>query len=244
VLSLPALAEADDPLGREPGDALWPARFPEAELAAKRIALGSYWWSAMYQQRPVPREGGTFKAEWFKYVDGAPVTTQRVRFWDRAATADGGDYTVGVLMGAIEGGKYVVLDVHRGQWSSGDCEKEILATAVSDGHDTAQRMEQEPGAAGKDVIASYSRLLAGYNFRGEPSRGTKEFRADPLAAQCEAGNVQLARGAWNDEFVEELCAFPRGHHDDQVDAVSGAFTWLSKSGRVINAMPTSVQRGR
>lgn len=228
LLSLPAFAEEEDVLGREPGESLWPERFSRAELEAQRAALGGYWWSAMYQQRPVPREGGTFKAEWLPFADEVPRQARRVRYWDRAATAGGGDFTVGVLLAAHPNGTYTVLDVRRGQWSSARCEDEILAAAREDGHETAIIMEQEPGAAGKDLIASYVRLLAGWNFRGEPSRGTKEFRADPFAAQCEAGNVRLARASWADEFIEELCSFPRGNHDDQVDASSGAFAWLAK----------------
>ncbi len=66
ILRLPALAEENDPLGRRPGEALWPERYPVAALEAKR-AKGAYWWSALYQQSPAPREGGAFKREWLRY---------------------------------------------------------------------------------------------------------------------------------------------------------------------------------
>jgi predicted phage terminase large subunit-like protein len=44
-----------------------------------------------------------------------------------------------------------------------------------------------------------------------------------LAAQCEHGLVKLVEGSWNQAFIDELCAFPNGVHDDQVDASSAAF---------------------
>ena len=65
--------------------------------------------------------------------------------------------------------------------------------------------------------------------------GDKCERAAPLAAQCEAGNVRLVRGAWNQRYLEEICAFPLGSYADQVDASPGAFNKL--------AVPLSVLDG-
>jgi hypothetical protein len=67
VLNLPALAEEPDPLGRQPGEPLWPERFSRADLLRIKATLGSYWWSAMYQGSPMPNEGGTFKRSWLRY---------------------------------------------------------------------------------------------------------------------------------------------------------------------------------
>ena len=67
VLSLPAIAEDNDPLGRSVGDPLWPERFPLDELVALKKSIGSHWWSALYQQRPQPLGGGIFRRDWFRY---------------------------------------------------------------------------------------------------------------------------------------------------------------------------------
>jgi hypothetical protein len=61
VVSLPALAEADDPLGRKPGEALWPERYPVESLNEIRSTQGSMWFQAMYQQSPTLPEGNLFK---------------------------------------------------------------------------------------------------------------------------------------------------------------------------------------
>ena len=63
------------------------------------------------------------------------------------------------------------------------------------------------------------------------SRG-KVTRAEPFAAQCQAGTVYLVRGAWNTAYLDELCLFPSSAAKDQVDASSGAFGRLS-GGQVI-----------
>jgi predicted phage terminase large subunit-like protein len=232
VLSLPAEAEADDPLGRALGEPLWPERFDSGALAGIRTVLGSWSYAALYQQRPMPAEGGMFQRHWFEVVAAVPFIAERVRYWDRASTAGDGDYTAGALL-ARDGGLFYVEDVVRGQWSSGERDRVILATAERD----AERYgpagvrivgEQEPGSSGKDAAAAFARLLAGYPVHSEPVSRNKELRADPLVSQAEAGNVKVLRAAWNGAWFEELCSFPMGQHDDQVDATAGAFNRLTR----------------
>lgn len=69
-VNIPAVAESDDPLGRQPGEPLWPAN-PLCHgdpdwYRKKEVEVGTYVWSALYQGRPVPVEGGHFKAGWFR----------------------------------------------------------------------------------------------------------------------------------------------------------------------------------
>jgi hypothetical protein len=64
VLTLPALAEEPDPLGRSEGEALWPAWYPAERLAAVRAEIGERAWRALYQEQPTSEKGGIFKREW------------------------------------------------------------------------------------------------------------------------------------------------------------------------------------
>jgi predicted phage terminase large subunit-like protein len=90
------------------------------------------------------------------------------------------------------------------------------------------RMELEGGSGGKITIDHYTRhVLAGFDFRGDKPVGKKTERAGPLASQMQSGNLFLVRGAWNASYMEELLLFPVGAHDDQVDATSGAFNFLT-----------------
>ncbi len=65
--------------------------------------------------------------------------------------------------------------------------------------------------------------MSGFSVRTEKVTGSKELRADSFSSQVNAGNVRIVAGEWNKEFIEELRKFPRGKHDDQIDAVSLAF---------------------
>lgn len=230
VVRLPALADDDDLLGRQPGEPLNQERYPVEELLKIKAVLGSWAFEALYQQRPMPLEGGMFKREWFsKFVDAIPNEVEsRVRYWDKAATAGDGDYTVGVRMSVV-GGVYYIEDVVRGRWSSGERDKVILQCAQTDPPGTRIYIEQEPGSSGVDSVQAIIRMLSGYSVFADRVTGSKTSRAEPLAAQVEAGNVVLVKALWNSAFLDEFLVFPNGQHDDQVDAVSGSFSKLAKA---------------
>lgn len=233
VINLPAEAEADDPLGRAPGEALCPDRFPLEALAQIHLVLGLDY-QALYQQRPQPREGGMFKDFWFRLVEAVPARARRVRWWDMAATDGAGDWTVGVLV-AEAGRLYYIEDMVRGQWASGERDAKIRATAERDRERygvVTYWAGQEPGSAGKDAAANFVKLLVGFDVHTEPETGKKEVRAGPLAAQAGAGqtgpgNVLVLRAPWSTTVINELCNFPSGAHDDIVDAAAGAFNKLA-----------------
>lgn len=107
----------------------------------------------------------------------------------------------------------------------------ILTTATQDGSDVTLRIPQDPGAAGKAYAQTMIRLLAGYPVKAVAPTGDKATRATPAAAQAEAGNVRLLRGEWNEAFMDELCTFPAGAHDDQVDAFADAVNELALGSR-------------
>jgi predicted phage terminase large subunit-like protein len=202
-------------------------------LTKTKLAVGSYEWNALYQQRPRPLEGGMFQRPWFSIIPAAPIEATRVRYWDKAGTAGDGDYSAGVLMGKRPDGRFFIEDVLRGQWSSGQREAVMKQTAQLDnakyGH-VAIWHEQEPGSGGKDSAAATTRNLTGFAVYSERVTGDKLTRAQPFAAQCEAGNVDLVAGAWNAAYLDELTTFPNGAHDDQVDGSSGAFGKLAQRG--------------
>lgn len=178
------------------------------------------------------RHGGNiFLREWFKIVREAPANLKKVRFWDKASTEPKPqnkepDWTVGLLLGT-RGGQYWVLDVKRIRKAPPDVEQLISQTAVLDNETekTATWMEQEPGSSGVDVISHYSRnVLAGFEFRGVKTSGPKTERASPVSSAAEAGNIFIVQAPWNGAFLDEVESFPGGSHDDQVDALSGAFS--------------------
>lgn len=240
VLSLPALAEEDDALGREPGMALWPDRYNVERLGQIRRAIqtrfGDRWWHALYQQRPSAPEGGMFRRFWFKSNPIVPKITRAVRYWDLAATEDeaGGDpdWTVGTQMGESEKGQddVWVLDQVRLRGTPREVEDAVKRTAELDGRQVPIDIEQEPGAASKALIDYYKRVvLKGYTVRAVKSSMSKLRRAEPLSSAMELGRVTMARAPWNAQFVDECVSFPYGEHDDQVDSASGAYSSLVRT---------------
>lgn len=174
--------------------------------------------------------GNKFKREWFEIVEDAPRNMRRVRFWDIAATepkeGEDPDWTVGVLMG-VKFPFFYILDVQRFRENPGVTEDRIVQTAIMDGREVAVRMEQEPGASGKTLIHHFAMKLMGFDFIGKPATGSKEVRANPVSAAAYNGYIKLLRGPWISDYFNEICPFPYGSHDDQVDGTSGAFEELT-----------------
>lgn len=186
-------------------------------------------------------EGGMFRREWFRVVEAGPKRASRIRYWDKAGTADGGAYTAGVLM-AADDDAFFVDDVVRGQWSSGDRNKIMLQTTQADRAKYGQVttwVEQEPGSGGKESAELTIRMLAGFPVYAERVTGSKEDRARPFAAQCQAGNVSLVNGPWVSNYLDEIAAFPAGRYKDQVDASSGAFNKLALAPQAVSPRAVS-----
>lgn len=209
------------------GDLLFPERFPETQVAQLERDMGSYAAAGQLQQRPAPRGGGMFKREWFAIVPAAPADCRWVRGWDLAATATStAAYTAGVLIGRAGDGRFYIADARRIQGSPAEVERLLVNTAGQDGKQVRGSIPQDPGQAGKAQSQYLIRQLAGFAYQATPESGDKETRAQPLAAQAEAGNVMLVRGAWNAEFLDEMAGFPTGKFKDQVDAATRAFSAL------------------
>ncbi len=217
----------EDPRTQE-GELLFEARFPRDAVERDKKVMGSFATAGQFQQRPVPREGGMFKNHWFNTVETIPPGTKFCRGWDLAAsTGSTGAYTAGVKIGKTPEGRFIVAHAVRDRLEAGGVRKLINGVASQDGIETKISIPQDPGQAGKAQAQDIVRGLAGYVARYSPESGDKVTRADPLAAQAEAGNLDVLKGIWNAEFVDELCAFPFGEHKDQVDAASRAFNELA-----------------
>ena len=179
--------------------------------------------------------GAKFRREWFEIVDTAPAEAKRVRYWDLAgtepsATNSDPDYTVGLKLSRDKAGTFYVEDVRRARLRPKSVEALVRQTADIDGRSVHLVLEEEGGASGKMVTDYFIRALAGFTVRGDKPTGNKALRADPVASQAEAGNIKLVRGPWIGDFLDELDAFTGDEddspHDDQVDALSGAFAQL------------------
>lgn len=155
---------------------------------------------------------------------------QWVRCWDLAATekTENGDpaYTAGVLMGKRKNGRYVIADVINKQMNASDVRKTIKLTAQADRAAYKRvrvRLPKDPGQAGKEQAESYIKFLSGFDVTAVAESGSKEARAEPMAAQWQAGNFDIMYGEWNEAYLTQLENFPDGKFKDMVDASANAF---------------------
>lgn len=191
VINLPAVAEPDDQIGRSVGEALWPNRFPLETLAQIKATLGSFWWSALYQQRPAPEEGEIFRRAWWRFYGVNPRRIGRfdevVQSWDCAfkdtATSD---YVVGQVWGRIGPTRYL-LDQVRGRMDFPTTLMAIQSLSVK--WQDARRKLIEDKANGPAVIQQLKSKVSG--LIPVTPEGGKVVRARASTAEIEAGNVYL-----------------------------------------------------
>ena len=214
----------------EDGELLDPARFPPHVIERDKKAMGPYAWAGQMQQRPAPRDGAMFKRHWFGRVKAVPVGTRWVRGWDLAASVEKDSaFTAGGKIGRTPDGRYIIADMRRARETAGGVEKLIVGTAREDGRECRISLPQDPGQAGKAQAQYLVKQLAGYTAHATPESGDKTTRAEPLAAQAEAGNVAILetgdpdKDRWIEVFMDEITVFPGSKFKDQVDAAARAF---------------------
>jgi len=150
------------------------------------------------------------------------------------------------LMSESKSGIFYVEDVQRDRLVSAKVDALMLQTASLDGVGTDIAEEQEPGSAGKAVVAAHRILLSGYSYIGITATGDKVTRWKPLASQARPatesepyGRVKLVAGEWNQTFLDEVVANQRSRFKDQLDAAAGALYQLrlaARPVRVVEAM--------
>lgn len=252
VVSLPAIAEEADPLGRKPGEWLWEDDAYGYGREIRKVhseymeAGASRDWAALYQQKPVLTEGNIFKPSNISIIDAIPAGTTLVRAWDLAATSDIGgrnpDWTRGALMGRTRDGGFVLADLVSLRGGPEEVEAIIRATASRDGRGIEISLPQDPGQAGVAQIKYFARRLAGHKVHTSRETGDKATRAMPFASQVNIGNVSMVRASWNHEALDEMGSFPGGMHDDIVDSCSRAFDRIANSGGALERARMLTQR--
>jgi predicted phage terminase large subunit-like protein len=253
IIDIPALAREGDPLGRQPGEALWPERYPRHVLEGIR-QINRYWFSALYQQSPTPDEGimfkradmryytlrdGTIGDRYFVLADGEREAHFDTGLCPRFQTVDvaasdkkTSDYTVVSTWARTADADLLLLDVDRQHFETMQVGQFLKRCA-----DKHQRppMYIETFGAGKVPYLQLSR--DGYPVRQlKREEGTtvdKTARAMPAVFAYERHKVfhPADAPAWLDDYEQELVDFgPGAAHDDQVDCVAYAARILPRFG--------------
>ena len=228
LISIP-LPTCEDPRTRH-GELLWPERFPESEVAILEAKLQTFA-SAQLQQDPVPDTGALFKLSDFKRWTVMPSLARAlvIQSWDCAFKGtEGADFVVGQVWARI-GSEFYLLDQIRDHLTFSETCDAVRDLSAKWPNAHAKLIEDK--ANGTAVIDSLKLKISGL-IPVEPEGG-KVARAHAVSPFHAAGNVYVPApevAPWVNDFVQEHARFPRGAHDDQVDAATQALNYLKDRG--------------
>ncbi len=222
VLCVPAEAESTtDPLGRQPGEMLWPEWFLEDFWEDKRINPRS--WASLYQQRPSLEEGLYFKKEWFRTYNELPTTYNTYISFDPAVTSaedDAGSDETAIQVWAVDTTGRIYLVDEWVQQVTMDIWVDQLVTFISMHKPLA--VVGESGVirrAAEPYLARAMRNRGHYaTFHWMNRNADKSAMARPAQAMTAAGSVYFPPTSVGDNMVDECLRFPAGKKDHRIDA--------------------------
>ncbi|CAL9667148.1 hypothetical protein SUDANB145_07218 (plasmid) [Streptomyces sp. enrichment culture] len=243
VLDLPALAMAeDDPLGRAPGEALWPERYNTDDLARIRKGVGERVWWALYQQQPRPLEGGVWQWAWittnrisilaFRGVD----LTRIVVAIDPSGGAGAANDETGIVAAGrdAEGELYVLAD-RSGRHGAGAWGREACLLAIDLSADAFVVETNFGGDMTRQVLVqAWRELEREGRTKGLPmprivevnAKQGKRLRAEPIAQLYEEGRVHHV-GEFTELEGQMVTWLPGMDSPDRMDAAVHALTELA-----------------
>lgn len=217
VLKFPAIS--DD------GQALVPELHPIDKLLETKALMSDYFWSAMYQQRPIALGGNMFKAEWWREYEILPKLKWRGIYADTAQkTKEANDYSVFQCWGESYEGQAYLIDQIRGKWEAPELLTQARAfwnkhKAINNG--TLRSFNVEDKSSGTGLIQTMKR--EGIPILGIQRSIDKITRAMDASPLMQSGNVYIPKDApWLSDYLSEFAAFPNGSNDDQVDPTMDA----------------------
>jgi predicted phage terminase large subunit-like protein len=236
VVSFPMIAEEplclEDP--RQVGEPLWPERFSMESLIATRSVMGPYDWAALMQQNPIASAGTYFERDWFQNFnyngeedlhDLASNMDEIVQVWD-LAVKEKSDFNVGQIWGRQGIDKYLLAQ-YRGQGDFAETLKQFKI--LSNRWPEARKKLVEDKGNGPAIMSMLKHEIPGI-VELPPGGKSKEIRAMAAAPDCESGHIFIPNPNahhWSDDFLIEVCDFPNGKNDDQLDCLVYAILYFN-----------------
>lgn len=232
-IHLPAVAEANDELGRSEGEPLWPERFDSAALEKKKRGRDLYWWLSMYQQRPSRHTDSAWPDSYFD--DALWSSTWPERFESSAIAIDPsrgrarGDYSAIVFCGLAHGKLWVWSDIRRRP------EEQI----VTDGIEANEMFRPMSFGVESNSFQSLLEPLFAHECerRGvimppldliHNGESKEEIRIRRLGPYLRSGTLRFDAGCPSNQIlVQQLKEFPLGDHDDGPDALEMSIRLLN-----------------
>lgn len=238
IFCLPAIKEGAktsiDP--RNEGEALWPEKHSaEKILQTKRMSLKVF--NSLYQQRPSAVEGSIFKYAWFnkftleslkekERLSGEPIVWNFVG--DTAyENKEINDPSAFIAFCHYKNDLYI-LDVARVYKQMPELIRFTKDFVRRNQYSPSSSVKIEPKASGKSLVQMLKNETGLNIMQGIAPTKDKKARAEVCVPFVESGRVYLLEGAaWVDMFLDEVCSFPNGKHDDIVDCFTMAINELN-----------------
>lgn len=216
----------NDPRDKE-GELLWPEKCPaDAVAEIKKDINSERGIAAQLQQQPVPHSGAIFKRDGVYHYEKLPTIATTVTSWDCTFKETGSSYVVGQVWGVTSDcNHYVLIDQIRDHLSFSDTLSAIRRFAHRYPMSSAHLIEEK--ANGSAIIDMLRDEIPG--LIPVLPQGGKEARAHAVENLWSNKCVMVPnpeKEPWVKEFIQELLEFPCSLHDDQVDAMTQALTWL------------------
>lgn len=207
-----------DPLGRKPGEMLWPEWFDDRHWAQFRFNRRT--WSSLYQQKPAPDEGIHFrKGDMAGYVV-VPKPLQIIGASDHAVTPEGGDWTEHGIAGITPDGSLYLLDWWRGQtgpeeWIERQIDMVIRHKPLAWFGEMGPIRRATEGRIRQRMIDRKALC----RLEWLPHIGDKPTKAQSIIATAGMGRLFWPVAAWVAELQRQCLVFPAGSPDDGVDTL-------------------------
>jgi predicted phage terminase large subunit-like protein len=209
------------------GSVIDPRRESFEDLERLKQSMGELFFSAQYQQEPIPLAGNLIKADWFKNYDTAPILRDSDLVVISIDTAMKGtpsaDFSVATVWLAQGENSYLV-DLWRERVDYPDLRRAVRR--LSEKYPTAVFLIEDKGSGTSLIQDLRSEDKAPIPINPE---GDKITRLAAVSVQFESGAVWFPKGApWLSSLKAELLGFPNVKHDDQVDSISQALSWIKR----------------
>lgn len=230
------------------GELFWPARFSKEEVQILREDLTDYAWAGQMQQHPEPRGGAIIKRDWWKLYGKAdedptevklrfPAFTYTVASLDCALTdKDQNDPSALVVLGiwtVPQTGQMAVMMIHAWQDRlqinplvkrvAATCDKYHVNTLIIENKANGHSVQQE-------IRRMYQQAEWSVQFFDPTRIGDKVARAHSVTHLFEEGLIWRPNTEWAEMVIDQAAVFPRGSHDDLVDATVAGLRHLREHG--------------
>lgn len=215
---------------RRKDEALHPARYDCTRLNRIRKTIPNRFWSALYQQNPVPDEGAYFTKDQFKQgpVPNAAKCNVMIA-WDFAISEKKqNDYTVGTVGLQDEDDLLHIPEVVRFKSQDAFFIVESILNLAERWYHKNMVVGFEDGQIWKAISAVLMKRMRErrlfFAIKLLTPITDKMARARPLQARMQQGMVVFNEAAsWYETVRNEMLRFPAGVHDDCVDSAA----WLA-----------------